>query len=134
VSGAAAPEGSWTFSVTGTDDRKLTTSAARTFSLDDTLSSLSVATGAGGLPTATFQLKRPATVLVQVERRTGVPVATLRSGQAPAGPVQATWHGRSGNHRARGGRYQVVVQATSSVGTSSLAAPFSYHRPHRNRH
>ena len=37
-----APEGAWTFAVTATDDRNVTTSAQRTFSLDDTLSSLAV--------------------------------------------------------------------------------------------
>ena len=39
IGGSPAPEGTWTFSVTGTDDRTITTSAQRTFSLDDTLSS-----------------------------------------------------------------------------------------------
>jgi hypothetical protein len=125
IGGSPAAEGKWTFSVTGTDDRQLTTSAQRTFSLDDTLSSLAVAIGRDGLPTATFELTRPATVLVQIKRPNGVPVATLRSGQQPAGPQRATWRGRTGHHWAPGGRYQVFVQATSSVGTSSLAAPFS---------
>ncbi len=125
VGGSPAPEGKWTFTVTGTDDRNVTTSAQRVFSLDDTLSSLVVAISGHGLPTARFQLTRPATVVVQIQRPNGVPVATLRSGQQAAGPEQATWHGRIGRRRAPGGRYQVFVQATSSVGTSSLAAPFS---------
>ena len=133
VGGKPAPEGAWTFGVTGTDDRTVTTSADRTFSLDDTLASLSVGSGSDGLPTATFQLTRPAKLLVQIERPTGVPVATVRSGQTPAGPVQVTWRGRSGGRRAAGGRYQVVVRATSSVGTSSLAAAFSYHRHKRHK-
>jgi flagellar hook assembly protein FlgD len=125
IGGSAAPEGTWTFGVTGTDDRTITTSAQRTFSLDDTLSSLAVTIGSNGLPTATFRLTRPATVVVQIQRPNGVPVATLRSGPQPAGPEQATWRGRIDGHRAPGGRYQVAVQATGSVGTSSLAAPFS---------
>jgi hypothetical protein len=132
--GAAAPEGTWTFSVTGTDDHKVTTSAQRTFSLDDTLSSLTLQLGSGGLPTATFHLSRPAQLLVQIERSTGVPVATLHSGSVPAGQEQLAWNGKSGKRRASGGRYQVVVQATSSVGTSSLAAPFTYHRARHKRH
>jgi flagellar hook assembly protein FlgD len=123
--GSPAPEGKWTFTVTGTDDRTVTTSAQRTFSLDDTLSSLAVKLGRGGRPTATFQLTRAANVLVQIQRPNGVPVATLRSGQRPAGPEHATWRGRIAGRRAPGGRYQVAVQAKSSVGTSSLAAPFS---------
>ena len=130
--GSLAPEGKWTFTVNGTDDRNITTSAQRTFSLDDTLSSLSVGTGPHGLPTASFQLTRSATVLVQVERPTGVPVATLRSGVQPAGAEQLTWNGRSGGRTATAGRYQIVVQATSSVGTSSLAAPFSFHAHKRH--
>ena len=122
----------WTFTVTGTDDRKVTTTAQRAFSLDDTLSSLALTLDSHGLPTATFQLARAATVLVQIQRPNGIAVATLRSGPQPAGPEQVTWHGRIRRHRAPGGRYQVVVQATSSVGTSSLAAPFSL--PAHKRH
>jgi flagellar hook assembly protein FlgD len=125
VAGSPAPEGTWTFGVTGTDDRTITTSAQRTFSLDDTLSSLVLKTVGRGLPTATFQLTRPATVVVQIERLNGVPVATLRSGRQPAGAEQATWRGRIGTHPAPGGRYQLVVEAESAVGASSLAAPFS---------
>ncbi|MFL5958748.1 MAG: phosphodiester glycosidase family protein [Gaiellaceae bacterium] len=130
--GSRAPEGGWTFSVTATDDRSVTTSAQRTFSLDDTLSSLAVATGRGGLPTATFQLTRPATVAVRIERLNGVPVATLRSGARAAGSQRVTWRGRVGPRQAPRGRYQVSVEAKSSVGTSSLAAPFSY-RPHKRK-
>ena len=130
IAGSPAPEGKWTFSVTGTDDRTVTTTAQRTFSLDDTLSSLAVALGGNGLPTATFQLTRPATVVVQIQRPNGVPVATLRAGQQPAGSEQATWRGRIAGHWAPAGRYQVSVQAKSSVGTSSLAVPFSW-RAHK---
>ncbi len=126
VAGSPAPEGKWTFSVQGTDDRDVASSAQRTFSLDDTLSSLAVMTGRGGRPTATFELTRAATVLVQVRRSNGVPVATLRSGPRAAGPEHVTWRGRIDRHRAPSGRYQVAVQAKSSVGTSSLTAPFSW--------
>jgi flagellar hook assembly protein FlgD len=132
VNGSPAPEGKWTFTVAGTDDRNITTTAQRAFLLDDTLSSLALTFGAQGLPTATFQLKRPATVLVQVQRPNGVPVATLRSGSQAAGSEQVTWKGRINHRRASGGRYQVMVQTTSSIGTSSLVAPFSL-RAH-NRH
>ena len=78
------------------------------------------------MPTATFQLTRAATVVVQIQRSNGVPVATLRSGPRAAGPEHVTWRGRIDGRRAPAGRYQVAVQATSSVGTSSLAAPFSW--------
>jgi flagellar hook assembly protein FlgD len=127
--GTPAPEGTWTFSVTGTDDRNITTTAQRTFSLDDTLSSLAVRIGPRGLPTATFQLARAATVVAQIERPNGVPVAMLHLGSRQAGPQHVTWRGRIGHSLAPRGRYRVDVAATSSVGTSSLAALFSF-RPH----
>jgi hypothetical protein len=100
--------------------------------LDDTLSSLVLSFGAHGLPTATFQLSRAANVLVQIQRPNGVPVATLGSGSRPAGPQHVTWQGKVGKRRAPGGHYQVFVQSTSSVGTSSLAAPFSL-PPHKRQ-
>jgi flagellar hook assembly protein FlgD len=132
VAGRPAPEGGWTFGVTATDDRNVTTSAQRTFSLDDTLASLAVKTGSRGLPTATFQLARPATVAVRIERANGLTVATLRQGSLPAGPQHATWRGRLGHSTAPRGRYRMNVVATSSVGTSSLAAPFSF-SPHTRK-
>jgi len=125
---ALAPEGEWTFTVTAIDDRNVKTTAQRTFSLDETLSSLAVRTGRR--PTATFQLTRAATVLVQVERRNGVAVGTLLKGPRAAGLQRVTWKGRIGKRQAARGRYKVVVEATSSVGTSSLEAVFSF-RPHK---
>jgi hypothetical protein len=122
--GAPAAEGKWTLTLTGTDDRQVTTSAQRTFALDDTLSSL-VLKMAHGRPKATFLVTRAARVVVQIQRANGVPVVTLRSGQRAAGPEHASWRGRIDRHPAPAGRYQLVVRATSSAGTSSLAAPFS---------
>jgi hypothetical protein len=130
LGGVVAAEGKWTFTVTATDDRNVTTVAQRTFSLDNTLSSL--AATSGRLPTASFQLTRPASVLVQIQRRNGVPVATLRRGAQQAGLERVSWHGRIAGHRAPSGRYQFAVQATSSIGTSSLATPFTYRS--RRRH
>jgi hypothetical protein len=65
-------------------------------------------------------------VVVQIQRLNGVPVATLRSGQLTAGAQQVKWLGKIGRHQAPSGRYIVAVQATSSVGTSSLEALFSW--------
>ncbi|HKN64438.1 MAG TPA: FlgD immunoglobulin-like domain containing protein, partial [Gaiellaceae bacterium] len=132
VDGSPAPEGKWTLTVTGTDDRNVTTTAQRTFSLDDTLSSLAVAVRSSRSATGTFQLSRAATVVVQIQRPNGVAVATLRSGAQPAGQEQVTWHGKIGRRQAPSGRYQLAVEATSSVGTSSLAAPFSWHAHKRH--
>jgi hypothetical protein len=123
---APAPEGAWTFSVSATDDRGVSTSVQRAFSLDDTLSALAVKTGGRGLPTASFQLTRSATVSVRIERPSGVAVATLRLGSRAAGPQRATWSGQIGKRAAPRGRYRVEVDAASSVGTSSLTAPFIF--------
>lgn len=123
--GTVAPEGSWTFTVNATDDRNITTSAQRTFSLDDTLGSLDVVRGRGGLPTASFKLTRRASVVVLVERPNGIPVATVRNAQLDPGPHRVTWKGRIGGTRAAPGSYRMRVQATSSVGVSALVAPFS---------
>ena len=128
TAGTPAPEGQWTFAVTATDDRNVKTTAQRSFSLDDTLSSLTVSTSRGRA-TASFRLARAARVVVRVERRTGSPVATLLSGQRASGPQRVTWKGRIGRHPAPAGRYQLAVQSVSSVGASSLTAPFSF-RPH----
>jgi len=127
--GKPAPEGVWTFGVTATDDRTITTNAQRTFSLDETLGSLGVKLGSRGLPTATFTLTRAANVVVRIERRDGLPVATFRLGTRSAGLQHATWRGRIGKRMAPRGRYKVAVEAKSSVGTSSLLALFSF-RPH----
>lgn len=124
-----APEGAWTFAVTATDDRKITTSAQRTFSLDDTLSSLTVKSASRGQATATFQLTRKADVVVRIERANGIPVASFRLASRPPGVQRVTWRGRIGRRSAPRGRYRADVEATSSVGTSSLAALFSF-RPH----
>jgi hypothetical protein len=128
--GSLAPEGDWTFTVTGTDDRHVKTTAQRTFSLDNTLSSLAVRIGRRGRPTASFQLTRAADMVVQIARRNGVAVAKLLSGPLSPGAHRVTWRGRIGRRPAPRGRYKVVVEATSSVGTSSLAAVFSF-RPHK---
>ena len=121
-----APEGSWTFGVTATDDRNVTTSAQRTFSLDDTLSSLKVTSARRGQATATFELARTATVVVRIERPNGIPVAGFRLKSLAPGMQRITWRGRIGRQNAPGGRYKVEVDATSSVGTSSLVALFSF--------
>jgi hypothetical protein len=125
IGGDPAPEGSWTLTVTATDDRSVTTTAQRTFSLDDTLGSLSVVRGSRGYPVASFVLARQADVVVRVERGNGIAVATFRLPKQASGPHRVTWNGKIAGKSAPGGRYQMRVVATSSVGTSSLVAPFT---------
>jgi flagellar hook assembly protein FlgD len=123
--GSSAPEGAWTFQVSATDDRSVTTTAQRTFSLDDTLGSLKAVRGSRGYPVASFVLARQADVVVRVERPNGIAVAVFRLPKLSPGAHRVGWKGKIAGRRAPGGRYQMRVQATSSVGTSSLVAPFS---------
>ncbi len=118
------PEGAWTFTVTATDDRSVTTEAQRTFSLDNTLGSLTVARAGKG-EAARFVLSRQADIVVRIERTNGIAVATARRNSLAAGPHTFTWKGRIGAKRAPKGRYRLEVDATSSIGTSSLVAPFT---------
>ena len=118
------PEGAWTFTVTATDDRSVTTTAQRTFSLDDTLGSLTVSAGVRRA-TAQFVLSRSADVVVRVERRNGVAVAVFHLPQLVAGAHRVRWNRRIGVGRAPKGRYLMRVDATSTIGTSSLVASFT---------
>jgi flagellar hook assembly protein FlgD len=125
LAGVPQPEGAWTFTVTAIDDRSVTTTAQRTFSLDDTLGSLTVgATGSRG-ETAHFVLSRQADVTVAVERRNGIAVASFNLPGLAAGAYNFVWRGRIGANRAPKGRYLMRVDATSTIGTSALVTPFS---------
>jgi Phosphodiester glycosidase/FlgD Ig-like domain len=107
-----AAEGDWTFSVSDGS-----TTAQRTFSVNDTLGSL-VVNGT----TVSFQLSRPADVAVTVEKANGVTVATVLVKKLGAGAQQVTWNGtpRSG--------YRVRVVATNSIGTVTETAQFGSRR------
>lgn len=112
------PEGTWTFTVSATDDRSVTTTAERTFSFDNTLGFLTVGRTLRG-EAAHFVLSRQADVVVRVERRNGVAVAILGRPHLAAGGHRVRW--KSKTH----GKYLMRVDATSTIGTSSLVAPFS---------
>jgi flagellar hook assembly protein FlgD len=135
AAGNPAPEGNWTFQVTGADDQGRTTTATRAFSLNETLGSLQIAPAAAHLAagttaaTATFQLAHPATVTATIETRTGIVIATLVSSRLQPGAQQLPWDGRSADGKlAFTGAYQVHVVATNSIGTVSLTAPFTARR------
>jgi len=119
LGGVPQPEGAWTFSVSATDDRSVETTAVRTFSLDKTLGSLTVPTDSHGRPTARFVLSRQADVVVRVERRNGIDVATFHLPHLAAGAHRVPWNGKVA------GKYLMRVDATSVIGTSWLVAPFS---------
>jgi hypothetical protein len=116
--GQGAAEGAWRFVVTATDDQSRTTSAERTFTLNETLGSLQVSARNPGL-TASFTVANPATVTVTVERSNGIVVATLMSKKLDAGQQSVSWDGRPGSG------YRVRVVATNAIGKATLLAPVS---------
>jgi phosphodiester glycosidase/flagellar hook capping protein FlgD len=107
-----AAEGDWTFTVGDGS-----TTAQRTFSVNDTLGSLALSG-----TNVSFQLTRPADVAVTVEKANGVTVATVLAARLGAGAQQVTWNGtpRSG--------YRVRVVATNSIGTVAETAQFGSRR------
>jgi len=117
--GVGAAEGSWTFTLTATDDAGKPSSAQRTFSLDDTLAALTVTPPAS----ASFQLSRAATVTVTAERRNGTAVATLLNGPLQPATQTVTWDGRGADgKKVPAGPYQIHVVAQSAIGRSELTA------------
>jgi Phosphodiester glycosidase len=118
--GAGAGEGSWRFVVTATDDQGRTTTADRSFALNETLGGLAVAPANGGL-TATFTLAHPALVTVTLEKPNGIVVATLLSKALNAGPQTLSYTGRISGYRVR-------VVATNSTGKATLLSPVSASR------
>ena len=119
--GAAAVEGSWRFSVTGVDDLGRTTTAERTFALNQTLASLQVTSSASGLA-VTFQLAHAADVTATVERANGIVLATLLSKELEPGAQSVSWKGRPA------ASYRVRVVATNSIGQATLIAPVTARR------
>jgi hypothetical protein len=119
--GIGAVEGNWRFVVTAVDDTGRSTTADRSFALNETLGSLAVSRAGQGL-TATFALAHPATVTVTVEKPNGIVLATLLSKKLDAGPQSATWSGRAASG------YRVRVVATNAIGKATLVAPVTARR------
>src|SRR5262249_12737998 len=95
-----------------------TTTADRTFSLNETLGALQLARSGARL-TASFTLAHPASVRVSLEKANGVVLATLLSKRLDAGQQSASWRG-SVPPAARG-----AVVATNAIGKAALVAPLT---------
>jgi hypothetical protein len=119
--GQDAVEGSWRFSVAAVDDLGRSTTAERTFALNQTLGSLHVSPKDGGID-ATFQLAHAANVTVTVEKANGIVLATLVSKKLDSGDQNVSWSGRPGSG------YRVRVVATNSIGKATLLAPVTARR------
>jgi flagellar hook assembly protein FlgD len=116
--------------VDSTDDLGRASQAERSFSLNNTLASLTVgAVRRGGTVTGSFTLSRPAQVRGTILTASGAPLRTLAPRSLAAGPGTITWNGRSTyGSLVRAGRYQLRVTASNAVGTVSLIAPFTITR------
>jgi flagellar hook assembly protein FlgD len=136
AAGAPAAEGSWRFNVTAVDDRGVTSTAQREFSLNETLGSLQamppvaqLRPGARGSVAATFDLRRDARVTVTVETRSGIVIATLLDKQLPPGTQKVLWNGRTWTGAlAFAGGYQLRVVAANAIGKVALTSPFTARR------
>jgi hypothetical protein len=135
LTGAAYPEGKWTWTVAATDDLGRVSTATRTFSLNRTLSGVGVRPAFVRLPprgaavTVTFSLTQPANAALRVETASGVTVRTLRKPSLGAGAQSIVWDGRLPHGTlVHSGRYVARVIATNPVGTAQLAKPFVVRR------
>jgi hypothetical protein len=122
-------EGTWRWHVQATDDLGRVSTADRSFRYDRTLHGLTVPAVAQGSLAVRFSLTRDASVRLRIETRLGVvmrelPVSTLSSGSR-----LIVWDGRlPQGTRAFAGAYVAHLLVTSTVGTSELSVPFSFHR------
>jgi hypothetical protein len=129
----AAAEGNWQLKVEAVDDLGQTSISTQRFSVNNTLAALRFDRGrlvvrprGKARLRAGVSLARPATVVVTVETKAGVPVARLLRKRVAAGRLLFAWNGRiSGGRRlAYGGSYVMRVRATNAVGTAELTRTF----------
>jgi hypothetical protein len=133
--GTPETEGVWHWSITASDDLGRSSSAERTFRLDNTLgflslkpSSLRVRKSAGKL-TIQVRLARPANTTVSVYSAAGTLIRTVLKKTVPAGSLTVLWDGRNRyGQLVRSGRYQVLVRASAAAGSVELSRSFQVQR------
>jgi hypothetical protein len=124
-SGAPEPEGTWSWTVTVTDDLGRTSSAGRSFHLDNTLGFLSLRPSPfrprakGGKLQIAVKLTRSARMTVRIYSAGGTVVRKLQEKKRTrAGKLTLRWDGRNDFGRlVHRGRYQVRVEALSRFGS-----------------
>jgi exopolysaccharide biosynthesis protein len=122
-------EGSWHWNVTATDDLGRTSTIDHPFRYDTTLRGVSAPKLSLAQATIRFTLSRPASVRLRIETKNGVVVRTLAPVALQPGARSVVWDGTlPQGTRAYGGVYVAHVFATSDVGTSDIAVPFSFRR------
>jgi flagellar hook assembly protein FlgD len=134
--GDSEPEGRWRFTVSAVDFEGKTSTAERSFRLNNTLGFITVKPlravvrrKRGGRVTIGFQLARAARVSVAITSKTGQVVRVIRNAQVPAGQVVATWDGKYPNGKTVfSGTYVAKVTAINNAGTAELARSFRVRR------
>jgi flagellar hook assembly protein FlgD len=134
--GDSEPEGRWRFTVSAVDFEGKTSTAERSFRLNNTLGFITVKPlravvrrERGGRVTIGFQLARAARVSVAITSKTGQVVRVIRNAQVPAGQVVATWDGKYPNGKTVfSGTYVAKVTAINNAGTAELARSFRVRR------
>jgi Phosphodiester glycosidase/FlgD Ig-like domain len=133
--GAPEEEGRWRWEVTATDTSGESSSAVRTFDLNQTLSSPEPVAPPLAVPrrearsVAAFTLTRPATVVPRIETTSGVVLRSLPRRRAGAGDLEVAWDGLTDTGAtAPSGRYVAEVTATNDLGPVTLSATFEVRR------
>lgn len=136
VNGQPEPEGRWRLTVNATDAEGRNSSAARSFTLNNTLGFITVKPlravvhrRRGGRVTIGFQLTRRARVSIAIMSKTGQLLRVVRNASAPAGRVVAFWDGKYPNGKpVFSGSYVAKVTAISGAGRADLARSFRVRR------
>lgn len=134
--GDSEPEGRWRFTVSAVDFEGKSSTAERSFRLNNTLGFITVKPlravvrrKRGGRVTIGFQLARAARVSVAITSKTGQAVRVIRNAQVPAGQVVATWNGKYPNGKTVfSGTYVAKVTAINGAGRAELARSFRVRR------
>ena len=133
--GSPELEGAWRFGVSAVDDAGKSSTANRTFSLNQTLGGLSVAPPLlrvrpnGPALRAQFTLSRPAAVTASVETTNGAVFAVVAQKRLAAGAQTLTWNGTLGRATlAHSGSYVLRIAAANELGRSELVTPFAIRR------
>lgn len=135
---APPAEGRWRLDVAATDDLGRASTGSQSFTVDNTLGSLSVTparlvlrAGAGQRLTIAAEVTRAATLTAIVETRAGARVRVLTARATGPGAVTLQWDGKilGGRLFAYRGSYLVRLRARSEIGVVELSAPFTVQRP-----
>jgi flagellar hook assembly protein FlgD len=136
TNGESEPEGRWRLTVNAVDSEGRSSSAERSFFLNNTLGFITVRPlravvhrRRGGRILIGFQLTRPARVSVTITSKTGQLLRVVRNAQVPAGRVVATWNGKYPNGKTVfSGTYVAKVTTINGSARAELARSFRVRR------